>query len=121
MTTRGNINRIHQKVIDEWNASADEYNQWDNLGGEEKIEWAIKVTLNYGPSRETEKLKASSQPNIQNLINALEAIREKAMEHPMFWDEAFEARDIDGLINEGGDCCDWTMIAIEADDALKGH
>lgn len=34
-------------------------------------------------------------------------------------DEQIKARDIQGLCDEGGEVCDWTMIAILADDALK--
>ena len=52
---------------------------------------------------------------------ALEEIRRMAMDHPSFWQEAFDSRDMDALIEEGGDICDWTTIAILADDALKGE
>ncbi|MGH7745430.1 MAG: DUF551 domain-containing protein [Candidatus Dormibacteria bacterium] len=31
----------YNKVIDQWNAQADEYNQWDELGEDEKIEFAL--------------------------------------------------------------------------------
>lgn len=55
------------------------------------------------------------------LKNALLEIRQKAMEHPAFDEEAFEKRDIESLEREGGDIFDWTRIAILADDALKGR
>lgn len=29
-------------VIDEWNKQADKFNQWDNLGSDEQVEFAIK-------------------------------------------------------------------------------
>jgi hypothetical protein len=32
----------YQQVIAAWNAQADEANQWDSLGEDEKIEWALK-------------------------------------------------------------------------------
>lgn len=32
----------YQQVIAAWNAQADETNQWDSLGEDEKIEWALK-------------------------------------------------------------------------------
>ena len=32
----------YQQVVAAWNAQADEYNQWDSLGEDEKIEWALK-------------------------------------------------------------------------------
>jgi len=51
---------------------------------------------------------------------ALETIRDMAMDHPCFDGEAFEKRDMDALTEVGGDVCDWTVIAIIADDALKG-
>lgn len=35
----------YREVIDKWNKQADEYNQWDELGEDEKIEWAMRVAL----------------------------------------------------------------------------
>ena len=35
----------YREVIDRWNAQADEYNQWDALGEDEKIEWAMQVAI----------------------------------------------------------------------------
>ena len=32
----------YQQVVAAWNAQADEHNQWDSLGEDEKIEWALK-------------------------------------------------------------------------------
>lgn len=32
----------YQQVVAAWNAQADETNRWDNLGEDEKIEWALK-------------------------------------------------------------------------------
>ncbi len=50
------IMKIHEKVkimelqnvIDAWNNQADEYNQWDSLGGDEKAEFAIIFTEKNG-------------------------------------------------------------------------
>lgn len=50
---------------------------------------------------------------------ALEDILQRAKDHFCFDAERFQARDIQGLCDEGGEVCDWTMIAILADDALK--
>lgn len=50
---------------------------------------------------------------------ALESILKTAMEHPCFDREAFDNRDFDSLEQQGGDICDWTMIAITAADALE--
>ena len=52
------------------------------------------------------------------LLKALKAIRNQAMEHPMFNLEAFEKRDWYSLCDVGGDECDWTGIAITAADAI---
>lgn len=52
---------------------------------------------------------------------ALKSIRKTAMDHPAFMLDEFERRDIDVICKAGGDCCDWTMIAITADDALKSN
>ena len=51
--------------------------------------------------------------------SALETIRKMAMEHHCFDVDCFERRDIDALVAKGGDICDWTMVAIHADDALR--
>lgn len=32
----------YDQVVAAWNAQADEHNQWDSLGEDEKIEWALK-------------------------------------------------------------------------------
>ncbi len=55
------------------------------------------------------------------LIVALTEIRKMAMEHPAFYEAAFKERDIDALCEEGGDMCDWTMVAILSDDALRNN
>ena len=31
----------YEQVVTAWNAKADEYNQWSELGEDEKIEWAV--------------------------------------------------------------------------------
>jgi hypothetical protein len=59
------------------------------------------------------------QPKTEVMAAALEEIRKMAMEHPCFDADCFKRRDIDGLCNQGGDICDWTMVAIHADDALR--
>jgi hypothetical protein len=33
-----------QDIIESWNAQADEHNQWDYLGDDEKIEFAISLS-----------------------------------------------------------------------------
>ena len=35
----------YSEVVDLWNKQADEYNQWDELGEDEKIEWAMRVAI----------------------------------------------------------------------------
>ena len=37
----GAVPPTYQHVIASWNAKADEHNQWDALGEDEKIEWAV--------------------------------------------------------------------------------
>jgi hypothetical protein len=51
---------------------------------------------------------------------ALTEILKMAKEHPCFDEDCFTRRDIDQLAKQGGDVCDWTMIAIHAEDGLKG-
>ena len=33
----------YQEIVSEWNEQSDGYNQWDNLGEDEKIEFAYKL------------------------------------------------------------------------------
>ena len=33
----------YEEIKDAWNAQADEHNQWDDLGEDEKIEWAASI------------------------------------------------------------------------------
>ena len=63
----------------------------------------------------------SAIPKASELVMALEKIRMMAMDHPCFDADCFERRDIDGLCDQGGDICDWTMVAIHADDALRSN
>jgi len=32
----------YKNIIEDWNSQADEYNQWDNLSEEEKVEFAYR-------------------------------------------------------------------------------
>lgn len=56
---------------------------------------------------------------LPKLIEALVKIRTTALDHPCCDPIMFEKRAIDELCDIGGEVCDWTMIAIDADDALK--
>ena len=60
---------------------------------------------------DTEKLKI--------LTTALNEILARAKDHPCFDERLFDKRDFVRLATKGGDICDWTLIAIEADDALR--
>lgn len=33
----------YEEIKDAWNAQSDEHNQWDDLGEDEKIEWAVSI------------------------------------------------------------------------------
>ena len=57
--------------------------------------------------------------NRKKVKELIESIRDRAMEHPAFDGDCFDDRDYDTLVAEGGEICDWTLTAIEADDALK--
>lgn len=41
MTDTASAAPTYEQVIAAWNAQADEHNQWDELGEDEKIEWAV--------------------------------------------------------------------------------
>ena len=62
-------------------------------------------------SREHDKLEAC--------MEALQRIFDMAANHPAFDEDIFDSRDWDGLVDIGGDICDWTTIAIIAADAMK--
>ena len=61
------------------------------------------------------------EKNVKILIDALSEILERAQDHPCFMHHSFETRDIDAICDEGGDCCDWTMVGIICEDALKEY
>jgi hypothetical protein len=56
----------YQQVIAAWNAQADEHNQWDALGENEKIEWALECCDQFRGA--TKMLQAARQA-----LEALEA------------------------------------------------
>ena len=56
----------YQQVVAAWNAQADETNQWDSLGEDEKIEWALKCADQFRGA--TKMMQAARQ--------ALEALEE---------------------------------------------
>lgn len=33
----------YEKIVAAWNAQADKFNQWSDLGEEEKLEWTVAV------------------------------------------------------------------------------
>ena len=43
----------YQQVVAAWNAQADEHNQWDALGEDEKIEWALKCADHFRDATKT--------------------------------------------------------------------
>ena len=53
------------------------------------------------------------------VIELLESIRSRAMDHSAFDAELFKSRDVEMLADIGGDVFDWTITAIEAHDALN--
>ena len=36
----------YEEIKTAWNAKADELNQWDELGEDEKVEWAFGLAMN---------------------------------------------------------------------------
>ena len=56
----------YQQVVAAWNAQADETNQWDALGEDEKIEWALKCADQFRGA--TKMMQAAQQA-----LEALEA------------------------------------------------
>ena len=52
MTEPTNAAPTYDQVVAAWNAQADKYNQWDELGEDEKIEWALKFAQLTPPTAE---------------------------------------------------------------------
>lgn len=34
--------KVYEAIVQSWNSGADEFNQWDTLGGEEMVKFAIE-------------------------------------------------------------------------------
>ena len=54
MTDTASTAPTYEQVIASWNAQADEHNQWDALGEDEKIEWAVACATNAARSQAKE-------------------------------------------------------------------
>ena len=54
----------YTEIIELWNSGTDEYNQWDSLGEEEKIEFTIRITSENWVVRraKTQKVSAPEAP-----------------------------------------------------------
>lgn len=50
MTDAASAAPTYQQVIAAWNAQADEYNQWSELGEDEKVEWAVACAKTTPPA-----------------------------------------------------------------------
>lgn len=48
------IKMTSDSIKAQWNKQADEYNQWDDLGEDEKIEWAYELGYNNGKENQNE-------------------------------------------------------------------
>ena len=51
MTDTASTAPTYEQVIAAWNAQADEHNQWDALGEDEKIEWAVACAKAAPPAK----------------------------------------------------------------------
>lgn len=63
-------------------------------------------------------LKSEADAIIDGLIESLESALKTAIQHPAFDELAYANYDIDALVKEGGDTCDWTMLAINITAAI---
>ena len=54
MTDTTSAAPTYEQVIASWNAQADEHNQWDALGEDEKIVWAVSCATNAARSQAKE-------------------------------------------------------------------
>ena len=60
----------------------------------------------------------SLQNENTRLKMVLEGIKQRAMDHAAFDEDAYRSRNIEQLVKKGGDVCDWTMLAIVAHDCI---
>lgn len=69
----------HTEIIARWNAQADEHNQWDELGEDEKVEWAFSCGASAVPARPTrQELEAASETDEEILSMADAIIMQRA-------------------------------------------
>ena len=61
----------------------------------------------------------NQREQLRRMKRALISIRARAKGHPAFDVELYDRRDLSALEDVGGDVFDWTVTAIEADDALE--
>lgn len=90
------------------------------LSGLSRMEMMESAKNAFELSSEELDVAAQRLERQEEMVKALERIREMAMDHPCFELELFKSRNIDELSNVGGDICDWTMVAVISDDALNG-
>lgn len=89
------------------------------MGSTEQVE--ISKAAFAALANATAQTKSVLEVDMPRLVSALEEIRKTAMDHPCFDADCFDRRDINGLLKQGGDICDWTIVAIHADDALLSN
>lgn len=66
-----NATQVIEKSIADWNAYADKYNQWHNLGTDEKLELVVKAALAQPVKPAPQKLSATDALRFANAIDPL--------------------------------------------------
>lgn len=77
MVPEGQKMAAYQQVVAAWNAQADEHNQWDALGEDEKIEWALERCDQFRGAAKMMMMQAAQQ--------ALEALEEIEWSNDSQW------------------------------------
>ena len=72
----------YDEIRHAWNAQADEHNQWDELGEDEKIEWAARVAV--------VKERAARQKAQEEVVFLKERIARAGVEHRRALHEALQ-------------------------------
>ena len=72
----------YDKIKTAWNAQADEHNQWDELGEDEKVEWAAR----FGAATE----RAARQKAQEEVVSLKERIARAGVEHRRALHEALQ-------------------------------
>ena len=85
MTDTASAAPTYQQIVASWNAQADEYNQWDDLGEDEKIEWAMACAKAAPPTTGEPRWYMVDKDGMAALCTDMEDAEQEAKDANMAW------------------------------------